>query len=139
MSDWSRREDDPRWVYGVPPAGNANYAWVQHFLHHLAPTGLAGFVLANGSMGAAHTVVFDDQLLIPEFGATASNIQRYGAILAIATQVQGDFRWQPQTQPGGSGPGRVAVVGADTWRQAQGETQGRSAPEIVVQFTGLRQ
>jgi type I restriction enzyme M protein len=39
-------------VYGVPPASNANYAWVQHFIHHLAPTGLAGFVLANGSMSS---------------------------------------------------------------------------------------
>ena len=39
-----------RWKYGVPPAGNANFAWVQHFVYHLAPTGIAGFVLANGSM-----------------------------------------------------------------------------------------
>ena len=45
-------KDDQRWVYGVPPAGNANFAWVQHFLYHLAPTGLAGFVLANGSMSS---------------------------------------------------------------------------------------
>ena len=51
-SDWRGEllKDDKRWVYGVPPAGNANYAWVQHFLSHLAPTGIAGFVLANGSM-----------------------------------------------------------------------------------------
>ena len=45
-------KDDKRWVYGAPPAGNANFAWVQHFIHHLAPTGLAGFVLANGSMSS---------------------------------------------------------------------------------------
>jgi len=53
-SDWRGEllKDDKRWVYGVPPAGNANYAWVQHFIHHLAPTGLAGFVLANGSMSS---------------------------------------------------------------------------------------
>jgi type I restriction enzyme M protein len=53
-SDWRGEllKDDQRWVYGTPPAGNANYAWVQHFLHHLAPTGLAGFVLANGSMSS---------------------------------------------------------------------------------------
>ncbi len=53
-SDWrgDLLKDDQRWVYGVPPAGNANYAWVQHFLYHLAPTGLAGFVLANGSMSS---------------------------------------------------------------------------------------
>ncbi len=53
-SDWRGEllKDDKRWVYGVPPAGNANYAWVQHFIHHLAPAGLAGFVLANGSMSS---------------------------------------------------------------------------------------
>ncbi|MBY0502530.1 MAG: type I restriction-modification system subunit M [Bryobacteraceae bacterium] len=49
-SDWHRADDDVRWAYGVPPRGNANYAWVQHFIHHLAPDGFAGFVLANGSM-----------------------------------------------------------------------------------------
>ena len=54
VSDWGgeRLRDDRRWEYGVPPAGNANYAWVQHFLYHLAPRGTAGFVLANGSMSS---------------------------------------------------------------------------------------
>ncbi|HWE43257.1 MAG TPA: class I SAM-dependent DNA methyltransferase [Gemmatimonadaceae bacterium] len=53
-SDWRGEllKDDPRWVYGVPPASNANFAWVQHFIHHLAPNGVAGFVLANGSMSS---------------------------------------------------------------------------------------
>lgn len=53
-SDWRGEllKDDKRWQFGVPPAGNANFAWVQHFIHHLAPTGLAGFVLANGSMSS---------------------------------------------------------------------------------------
>lgn len=51
-SDWFRKEDDVRWQYGIPPKGNANYAWVQHFLYHLAPNGKAGFVLANGSMSS---------------------------------------------------------------------------------------
>jgi len=52
VSDWGggQLRDDVRWQYGVPPAGNANFAWVQHFVHHLAPHGTAGFVLANGSM-----------------------------------------------------------------------------------------
>lgn len=45
-------QDDIRWKYGVPPKGNANYAWIQHFIHHLSPTGTAGFVLANGSMSS---------------------------------------------------------------------------------------
>jgi type I restriction enzyme M protein len=53
-SDWRGEvlKEDKRWVYGVPPAGNANFAWVQHFIYHLAPTGMAGFVLANGSMSS---------------------------------------------------------------------------------------
>jgi len=51
-SDWHRVDDDVRWQYGVPPKGNANFAWVQHFIHHLAPDGFAGFVLANGSMSS---------------------------------------------------------------------------------------
>lgn len=54
MSDWGgeRLREDVRWKYGVPPPGNANFAWVQHMIHHLAPTGIAGFVLANGSMSS---------------------------------------------------------------------------------------
>ena len=53
-SDWKGEmlRDDIRWKYGVPPVGNANFAWVQHFIHHLAPHGIAGFVLANGSMSS---------------------------------------------------------------------------------------
>ena len=51
-SDWHRVDDDVRWQYGVPPKGNANFAWVQHFIHHLAADGHAGFVLANGSMSS---------------------------------------------------------------------------------------
>lgn len=53
-SDWGgdRLKDDVRWKYGVPPKGNANFAWVQHFIHHLAPNGTTGFVLANGSMSS---------------------------------------------------------------------------------------
>jgi type I restriction enzyme M protein len=56
-SDWGGEylRGDVRWKFGVPPANNANYAWVQHFIHHLAPTGLAGFVLANGSMSSGQS------------------------------------------------------------------------------------
>ena len=53
-SDWGgeRLTNDVRWKYGVPPVGNANYAWVQHIVYHLAPNGVAGFVLANGSLSS---------------------------------------------------------------------------------------
>jgi type I restriction enzyme M protein len=54
ISDWGgeRLAGDKRWQYGTPPRGNANFAWVQHIVHHLAPAGVAGFVLANGSMSS---------------------------------------------------------------------------------------
>jgi type I restriction enzyme M protein len=54
ISDWGgeRLRGDRRWQYGDPPAGNANYAWVQHIVHHLSPAGVAGFVLSNGSMSS---------------------------------------------------------------------------------------
>ena len=54
ISDWGgeRLKDDKRWRYGIPPPRNANFAWVQHIIHHLSPWGTAGFVLANGSMSS---------------------------------------------------------------------------------------
>ncbi|WP_336705614.1 class I SAM-dependent DNA methyltransferase [Micrococcus terreus] len=54
VSDWwdAKLDGDPRWQYGTPPQGNANFAWVQHFIHHLSPRGTAGFVLANGSLSS---------------------------------------------------------------------------------------
>ncbi len=57
VSDWGGKllAGDKRWQYGVPPTRNANFAWVQHMVHHLAPGGMAGFVLANGSMSSAQS------------------------------------------------------------------------------------
>ena len=57
ISDWGgeRLAGDQRWQYGTPPKGNANFGWVQHIVHHLAPTGTAGFVLANGSMSSGQS------------------------------------------------------------------------------------
>lgn len=55
MSDWGgqRLREEVRWKFGIPPANNANYAWIQHFIHHLSPSGIAGFVMANGSMSTS--------------------------------------------------------------------------------------
>lgn len=57
MKEWWQKslENDVRWRFGTPPEGNANFAWVQHIIHHLAPTGTAGFVLANGSLSSNHS------------------------------------------------------------------------------------
>jgi len=54
VSNWwdAKLADDSRWAFGTPPTGNANFAWVQHFVHHLSPRGTAGFVLANGSLSS---------------------------------------------------------------------------------------
>ena len=54
LSNWGQEKlkDDVRWKYGVPPAGNANYAWIQHMIHHLAPNGKIGLVLANGALSS---------------------------------------------------------------------------------------
>lgn len=54
VSNWwdAKLQDDPRWKYGTPPQGNANFGWVQHFIQHLSPKGTAGFVLANGSLSS---------------------------------------------------------------------------------------
>ena len=54
LSDWGadRLAEDPRWKYGVPPSGNANFAWLQHMIYHLAPKGKIGMVLANGSLSS---------------------------------------------------------------------------------------
>jgi type I restriction enzyme M protein len=61
ISDWWHKtlEDDPRWVYGPPPQGNANYAWLQHMLFHLKSSGRAGIVLANGSMSSSQNTEGD--------------------------------------------------------------------------------
>jgi type I restriction enzyme M protein len=57
VSDWGgdKLREDARWVYGAPPVGNANFAWLQHILHHLSPNGTAGVVLANGSMSSSQS------------------------------------------------------------------------------------
>ena len=54
MKEWNAgvKDDDPRWRYGIPPASNANFAWMQHMIHHLAPNGSMALLLANGSMSS---------------------------------------------------------------------------------------
>ncbi len=112
VSDWKGEllREDLRWRYGVPPAGNANFAWVQHIIHHLAPNGVAGFVLANGSMssnqsgegeirtyhawrGQAEAGAYED---VPGFckSVTTWEIEAHGFVLTpgryVGTAAQGD-------------------------------------------------
>lgn len=61
MSDWGgeRLREDARWKYGIPPVNNANYTWIQHFIYHIAPNGITGFVMANGSMSTSTSAEFE--------------------------------------------------------------------------------
>ena len=88
VSDWGgeRLREDARWTYGVPPAGNANYAWLQHIHHHLAPNGSAGVVLANGSMSSAQSGEGDIRRALVEADAVDCMIALPGQLF-YSTQI----------------------------------------------------
>ena len=88
VSDWGgeRLQQDPRWRFGIPPAGNANFAWLQHIWHHLAPTGAAGVVLANGSMSSTQSGEGDIRALMVEADAVACMVALPGQLF-YSTQI----------------------------------------------------
>ena len=88
VSDWGgdRLREDARWAFGVPPAGNANYAWLQHIHHHLAPNGTAGVVLANGSMSTAQSGEGDIRRTLVEADAVDCMIALPGQLF-YSTQI----------------------------------------------------
>ena len=88
ISDWGgeRLREDPRWAYGAPPAGNANYAWLQHIVHHLAPHGFAGVVLANGSMSSQQSGEGDIRQAMIEAGVVDCMVALPGQLF-YSTQI----------------------------------------------------
>ena len=109
ISDWGgeRLQDDQRWQYGAPPKGNANFAWVQHIVHHLAPTGAAGFVLANGSMSSNQSREGDirKSLIEAELGGLHGRAARPAFLLDPDTglplvPVSQPAQWQIPRPPG---------------------------------------
>ena len=106
-SDWGgdRLREDPRWKYGVPPAGNANFAWVQHFIHHLAPTGTAGFVLANGSLSSNHSGEGDIRQAIVEADLVDCMVALPGQLF-YSTQIPVCLWFLARDKRGGAGPVR---------------------------------
>ena len=88
VSDWGgdRLREDARWTFGVPPLGNANYAWLQHIHHHLAPNGTAGVVLANGSMSTATSGEGEIRRSLVEADAVACMIALPGQLF-YSTQI----------------------------------------------------
>jgi len=128
-SDWRGEmlKDDKRWVFGVPPAGNANFAWVQHFIHHLAPTGLAGFVLANGSMSSNQSgegeirkrIIEDD--LVDCMVALPGQLFYSTQIPACLWFLARDKRGQPSPRPGGLPSPSGRGGGGEGYRDRRGE------------------
>ena len=88
ISDWGgeRLPEDPRWKYGIPPAGNANFGWLQHILHHLGLNGTAGVVLANGSMSSSQSGEGDIRKAMIEGGVVDCMIALPGQLF-YSTQI----------------------------------------------------
>jgi len=125
-SDWFRKDDDVRWKYGVPPKGNANFAWVQHFIHHLAPQGMAGFVLANGSMSSNQSGEGDIRKALIEADLVDCMVALPGQLF-YSTQIPVCLWFLARNKSGGkpslpSPPGRGAGGEGKQRRARRGET-----------------
>jgi type I restriction enzyme M protein len=123
-SDWFRRDDDVRWQFGVPPRGNANFAWVQHFIHHLAPAapgssgGMAGFVLANGSMSSNQSGEGDIRRALIEADLVDCMVALPGQLF-YSTQIPVCLWFLAKSKAGGQGGGKSP---AERWRAHRRET-----------------
>lgn len=116
VSDWSGEllRTDGRWKFGTPPAGNANYAWIQHFLYHLSPAGIAGFVLAKGSLTSKSSGEGDIRKALIE-ARLVDCIVNLPAKLFLNTQIPACLwfirrdRAEPSPQPSPTGRGGKEV------------------------------
>ena len=113
VSDWGgdRLRDDVRWEHGVPPVGNANFAWVQHFLYHLAPRGVAGFVLANGSMSSNQSGEGEIRKNIVESGLVDCIIALPGQLFR-STQIPACLWFLRRGREGGERSGETLFIDA---------------------------
>ena len=122
-SDWFRKDDDARWQFGLPPRGNANFAWVQHFIYHLAPTGMAGFVLANGSMSSNQSGEGEIRRAIIEADLVDCMVALPGQLF-YSTQIPVCLwffrKTKPRVQTATTGPSAFVIEARDTvHRRAQ--------------------
>ena len=114
VSDWGgeRLTDDKRWRHGVPPPRNANFAWVQHIIHHLAPAGSAGFVLANGSMSSAQSGEGEIRKSLVEADLVDCMVALPGQLF-YSTQIPACLWFLARDRTGGL-PARAGAVAAGT-------------------------
>jgi type I restriction enzyme M protein len=140
ISDWGGEllTKDVRWTYGVPPAGNANFAWVQHFIHHLAPGGAAGFVLANGSMSSNTSGEGEIRRKIVEADLVDCVVALPGQLF-YTTQIPVCLWFLARDKRGGNGfrdrSGETLFVDARHLGRLIGRTQRELADEDVAQIT----
>ena len=137
VSDWGgdRLRDDQRWEHGVPPVGNANFAWVQHFLHHLAPRGTAGFVLANGSMSSNQSGEGEIRRNIIEAGLVDSIIALPGQLFR-STQIPACLWFLSRGKRDGRRPGETLFIDARKMGVMVNRTLRDLAPEEMARIAG---
>ncbi len=129
-SDWFRQDDDVRWAFGVPPKGNANFAWVQHFIHHLAPQGMAGFVLANGSMSSNQSGEGDIRKAIIEADLVSCMVALPGQLF-YSTQIPVCL-WFLRRDKSGRPPSSPALLPRGEGRKAASSPLGSGQGEGAV-------
>ena len=141
VSDWGgdRLREDARWTFGVPPAGNANYAWLQHIHHHLTPNGTAGVVLANGSMSSAQSGEGDIRRALVEADAVDCMIALPGQLF-YSTQIPACLWFLARNKNPGGGSrdrrGEVLFMDARKLGHMIDRTRKEFSDEDVGQIAG---
>ncbi len=122
ISDWGgdRLRDDLRWKFGLPPVGNANYAWLQHIYHHLTPTGTAGVVLANGSMSSGQSGEGDIRRAMVEGDVVDCMVALPGQLF-YATQIPACLWFLTRNKNPGASSSSDAAGQESAWRDRRGE------------------
>ena len=138
VSDWGgeRLREDKRWEFGVPPVGNANFAWVQHFLHHLSPRGTAGFVLANGSMSSNQSNEGEIRKNIIEANLVECIVALPGQLFR-STQIPACLWFLSRAPSPGAAPGEGQRIPSDV-RQQDSHRAGAIDPSPAGSRAGVR-
>lgn len=131
VSDWGgdKLREDGRWKYGIPPVGNANFAWLQHIIHHLAPNGTAGVVLANGSMSSTQSGEGDIRKAMVEGDIVDCMIALPGQLF-YSTQIPACLWFLAKN--------KHPVTKAGTWRERRGEVLFIDARKLGVMVDRTR-
>lgn len=141
ISDWGgdRLREDARWKFGVPPVGNANYGWLQHIHHHLAPNGTAGVVLANGSMSSGQSGEGDIRRAMVEGDVVDCMVALPGQLF-YSTQIPACLWFLARNKNPGNGwrdrRGEVLFIDARTLGTMIDKTRKEFSEEDIAQIAG---